>query len=42
MDGDDEEDDEVLTFQFPADRFCREPAAPSRVAGLELSASRLR
>lgn len=27
------------TFQLPADRFCRDPAAPSRVAGLELSAS---
>lgn len=30
------------TFQFPAERFCREPAAPSSVAGLELSASKLR
>lgn len=30
------------TFQLPADRFCSEPAAPSSVAGLELSANRLR
>lgn len=30
------------TFQLPADRFWREPAAPSRVAGLELSASNVK
>lgn len=31
-----------LTFQLPAERFCRDPAEPSKVAGLELSANRVR
>lgn len=30
------------TFQFPAERFWRDPAEPSKVAGLELSARRVR
>ena len=30
------------TFQFPAERFWSDPAEPSKVAGLELSARRVR
>lgn len=32
----------VPTFQLPAARFCRAPAAPSRVSGLEHSDSSVR
>lgn len=32
----------AITFQLPAARFCKAPAAPSRVSGLEHSESSVR
>lgn len=32
----------AVTFQLPAARFCRAPAAPSSVSGLEHSDRRVR